>query len=193
MSLEEREYSTLIISASEKFTSSVIPYLKRYTSSPTVAVSGGEGKRCILEKEYDIVIVNSPLRDENGLKLAIDVSQGKNTVCLLTVKAEDYEDAVERAVDNGVFILSKPLFAPQLNQCLVHMAATLSRLRRMEKKSLSLEEKMEEIRLVNRAKWLLTENLKMTEPDAHRYIERQAMNTCRTKKEVSVEIINTYR
>ena len=62
----------------------------------------------------------------------------------------------------------------------------------LEKKTLSIEEKMEEIRLVNRAKWVLIQNLKMTEPDAHRYIEKQAMDTCTTRLEIAKEIIKTY-
>ena len=56
----------------------------------------------------------------------------------------------------------------------------------------SIEEKMEEIRLVNRAKWLLIENLKMTESDAHHYIEKQAMDRCSSKKEIALGIIKTY-
>ena len=55
------------------------------------------------------------------------------------------------------------------------------------------EEKMEEIRIVNRAKWLLISELKMDEPQAHRYIEKQAMDRCISKKEVAEEIIRTYR
>ena len=51
---------------------------------------------------------------------------------------------------------------------------------------------MEEIRLVNRAKWLLISELKMDEPDAHRYIEKQAMDRCVTRREVAEEIIKTY-
>ena len=51
---------------------------------------------------------------------------------------------------------------------------------------------MEEIRCVNRAKWLLIRELKMDEPDAHRYIEKQAMDRCVTKREVAEEIIKTY-
>ena len=66
------------------------------------------------------------------------------------------------------------------------------RLRKFEKKTLSFEEKMQEIRLVNRAKWLLISELKMEEPQAHRYIEKQAMDRCITRKEVAEEIINTY-
>ena len=66
------------------------------------------------------------------------------------------------------------------------------RLRRKEKKAISIEEKMEEIRLINRAKWLLISELKMDEPEAHRYIEKQAMDRCVSRREVAVEIIKTY-
>ncbi len=66
------------------------------------------------------------------------------------------------------------------------------RIRRTEKKTLSIEEKMNEIRLVNRAKWLLISELKMTEPDAHRYIEKQAMDRCIPKRRVAEEIIKMY-
>ena len=51
---------------------------------------------------------------------------------------------------------------------------------------------MEEIRLVNRAKWLLITELKMTEPDAHRYIEKQAMNLCVPRRVIAEDIIKTY-
>ncbi len=51
----------------------------------------------------------------------------------------------------------------------------------MEQKTATLEEKMEEIRLVNRAKWILIDQLKMTENEAHKFIERQAMDRCVTR------------
>ena len=72
------------------------------------------------------------------------------------------------------------------------MRSARERLRRSEKKTLTLEEKMEEIRLVNRAKWLLISELKMTEPNAHRYIEKQAMDRCISRRQVAEEIIKTY-
>ena len=66
------------------------------------------------------------------------------------------------------------------------------KLRKTEKKTLSIEEKMEEIRIVNRAKWLLISELKMDEQRAHRYIEKQAMDQCVSKKVIAEEIIKTY-
>ena len=62
----------------------------------------------------------------------------------------------------------------------------------MEKKTATLEEKMEEIRLVNHAKWVLIQNMKLSESEAHKLIEKQAMDSRRTKREVAEGIIKTY-
>ena len=51
---------------------------------------------------------------------------------------------------------------------------------------------MDEIKTVNRAKWLLISELKLSEPDAHRYIEKQAMDRCVPKRQIAEEIIKTY-
>ena len=72
------------------------------------------------------------------------------------------------------------------------MESARERLRQLEKKTLSIEEKMLEIRLVNKAKWFLITELSMSEPDAHHYIEKQAMNRCITKRVIAEEIIKTY-
>ena len=72
------------------------------------------------------------------------------------------------------------------------LLATKQRLKALEQKTASLEEKMKEIRLVNRAKGLLMDNLKFTEQEAHRYIEKAAMDNCRKKSEIAQNIINTY-
>ena len=63
----------------------------------------------------------------------------------------------------------------------------------MEQKTASVEEKMEEIRIINRAKWLLIEQLKMTENQAHRYIEKQAMDRCVTRRAIAENILSTYK
>ena len=52
---------------------------------------------------------------------------------------------------------------------------------------------MEDVRLVNRAKWLLIGELNMTEKEAHRYIEKQAMDRCVTKRAVAEQILSTYK
>ena len=51
---------------------------------------------------------------------------------------------------------------------------------------------MADIRMVNRAKWLLIDNLGMSEKDAHHYIEKRAMDSRQTRREVAEGIIRTY-
>ena len=50
-------------------------------------------------------------------------------------------------------------------------------------------EKMQELRTIDRAKWILVDQRKMSEPDAHRYIERKAMDRCVRKIEIAEEIL----
>ncbi|MBQ8928354.1 MAG: ANTAR domain-containing protein [Oscillospiraceae bacterium] len=47
--------------------------------------------------------------------------------------------------------------------------------------------------LVETAKQLLMEHRRMTEPEAHRYLQMQAMNRRLTKQTVAIQIIHRYR
>lgn len=190
---EGRAYTVLVVSSSEKMNEALKPLLTgsrfrkvSFVNSATVA------NRLILENTYDFVIINSPLPDDFGTKLAIDVSSSKNTVCLQLVKADVFENVSDKVTDYGVFLMQKPTSATLVTQAIQFMVSAREKLRGLTKKTVTIEEKMEEIRIVNRAKWLLIENLKMTEPDAHRYIEKQAMDTCVSKREIAEDIINTY-
>lgn len=193
MSLEERMYSVLIASASESFNSALLPLLHESAFSPVHVAAGiNAAQRMLAERSFDFVIINSPLPDDAGIHFAVDACSSKGTVVLLLVKSDIHMSVHDRVMPHGVFTLPKPLSKSTLAQALGWMASARERLRRIEKKSLSLEEKMEEIRLVNRAKWLLISELKMDEPHAHRYIEKQAMDNCITKRQAAENIISTY-
>ena len=111
---------------------------------------------------------------------------------LLLLKSDAYEQINAKVQPHGVFTLLVPTPVQTLKQGLKWMAATRERLRKMEKKAMTIEEKMEEIRQVNRAKWILIKQLKMTEEEAHHHIEKQAMDRCCSKKEIARSIIMTY-
>ena len=55
-----------------------------------------------------------------------------------------------------------------------------------------LERKLAEQRLIDRAKCVLIQYLNMTEDQAHRYIEKQAMDTRQTKVHIAQSILSTY-
>lgn len=193
MSLKEQVYSVLIVSAAEKFNSAIPEIFSVPLFSPVNTVNNiSAAKRAISERDFDIVIINSPLPDDYGLRFAIDTVSSYNTVVLFLARSEQYEDAYNKLAEHGVFLLQKPAARAVFEIASGWMISARERIRKTEKKTLSIEEKMNEIRIVNRAKWLLISELKMTEPDAHRYIEKQAMDACVSRRQIAEEIIKTY-
>lgn len=193
MVFNEQTYSVLVVSAAQKFQEALTQMLPGSEYYPVCTVTNiAAARRELLSRSFDFIIVNAPLPDEFGTRFAIDASQNPGSVVLLLARAEVYEETNAKVIPQGIFTLSKPVAAQTLQQGLKWMASARERLRRMEKKATSIEEKMEEIRLVNRAKWLLIEQLKMTEADAHHYIEKQAMDRCISRREIALGIIKTY-
>ncbi len=193
MSLRERVYSILIVSATDKFTSAFADLLPETRYSPIhTAASVNAAERILAEKTFDFVIINAPLPDDMGTRFAIDTCTSKQSAVLLLVKSDIHAGIHDKVAEYGVFTLSKPTSKPTMIHALSWMESARERLRQFEKKSLSIKEKMAEIRLVNKAKWILISELKMNEPDAHRYIEKQAMDRCITKQTIAEEIIKSY-
>ena len=194
MVFQERTYSVLIVTASDSFTNSVMPLLPVTDYWPvTTSRSVGEARRRIAETDFDIVLINAPLPDDFGMRLAIDICTNSGAGVLLMVKNDLFNDIYAKVISYGVITLSKPTNLQMVAQNLRILCATRERLRQMEAKQATVEEKIEEMRLVNRAKWLLIECLGMTEPEAHRYIEKQSMDERISKREVAENIIKTYK
>ena len=193
MSLKERIYSVLIVSAAEGFNDALSALLPNSKYSPINFVSNiSAAKRALAERAFDFVIINSPLPDDVGTRFAIDTGNSKESVVLLMVRAELQAEIYDKVAEHGVFVLPKPTSKPTMAIAISWLSSAREKLRKTEKKTLSIEEKMEEIRIVNRAKWLLISELKMDEQGAHHYIEKQAMDRCVSKRVVAEEVIKTY-
>ena len=193
MSLKERVYSILIVSATDSFTSAFADLLSEARYSPINTVTSvSVAKRVLAEKTYDFVIINAPLPDDAGTRFAIDTCTTKQTAVLLLVKNDIHAGIHDKVAEYGVFTLPKPISKTTMTHALNWLESARERLRQFEKKTISIEDKMAEIRLVNKAKWLLISELHMSEPDAHRYVEKQAMDRCVSRRCIAEEIIKTY-
>ena len=189
-SLKEHIYSVLIVSTSDSFKTNIMKYLPEATYNPIFfARNVVEAQRETVERFYDLIIINSPLSDDSGTKFAIDISSKKQSVVLLFVHSENYNDIYNKVSDFGVFTIRKPLIDQNVMQGLDFAKATRERIRNMDKKITTLEEKMADIKLVNRAKWVLINSKNMSEDEAHRYIEKQAMDRCVSKRVIAEEIL----
>ena len=190
---QEQSASVMIVSTTDKalgFFQKILPKDQFYPL--TWVHSAGEAQRELVNKSVDIVVINAPLKDEMGTELAIELAQNNSCGVMMMVKNDVYEQVSYKVEEYGVLTLPRPCTAQQAFQTMKLLLATKQRLKALEQKTASLEERMKEIRLVNRAKGLLMDNLKFTEQEAHRYIEKAAMDNCKKKSEIAQNIINTY-
>lgn len=183
-------YSVLSVAAAEKFHTSLRELLPNGRYDPVHAVyDASEARRRMLETAYDVILISAPLPDEFGARLAQHAAEHTGAGVLMMVKSEYYSDVSEQLTPCGVLTLQKPTSPQMMLQCMELLCATRERLRRMEQKSASIEDKMAEIRLVNRAKWALIEKRGLTEQEAHRFIEKAAMDRCVPKRVIAEEIL----
>ena len=193
MQLEVKSYRIMLVSSSVRFSDTLKPLIAEQLSGQVIdAASAAEARRMLLDQRPDIVIINAPLPDESGTRLAIDASSGKPVACLFLAPAAVYDNMDHTLAARGIFVMQKPTSSVVLSQGLRWLVSAREALRGMEVKTISIEEKMEQIRIVNRAKWVLIEQLQMSEPEAHRYIEKQAMDTGSTKKAIAERILAVY-
>ena len=191
MALPQQTYSVLVVSARSKFHTSLRELLPEDRYTPLCCVSDvASARRCLLERPFDIVVISAPLPDEFGTRLALHVADGSAAGVLLLVNAEHYPDITARVSPYGVLTLQKPTTPQMILQSLQLLCGTRERLRKMEQKTASIEEKMAEIRLVNRAKWLLIDRRGLSEQEAHRFIEKQAMDRCVSRRVIAQQIID---
>ena len=184
----------LLVSASEKFNTATLPLLPATDYWPVTTVkSVGEARRTMINASFDLILVNAPLPDDMGIDFAMEACAESDAGVLLLIKSELYEETYYRVLSSGVITLAKPTNAQMISQNLRVLCATRERLRGVRKHQATVEEKIDELRLVSRAKWLLIECLHLTEPDAHRYITRQAMEQRTSKREIAESIIRTYQ
>lgn len=194
MQLQERAYSTLLVSASETFNTSLLSlFSETECILPQTVGSVSEARRELAARAYDFVIVNAPLPDDMGVRFSMDACDANGCVVLLLTRNELHAQIREKVTPYGVFTLAKPVSKPLMFTALSWLESARERMRKTEKKTLSIEEKMAEIRLVNRAKWVLIEQENMTEAEAHRLIEKQAMDRCVPRRTIAEEILNTKK
>lgn len=170
----------LIVSASEKATERIVAWLGP-AAEITRAESEAMARRVVGIRRFDLVVVNAPLPDGNCEALLAGLSPG----ALLLVPQARYNATRARMEPIGVMTLPKPVSAALFEQAVSLLRAGRARVER-------LEGKLEEVRIVERAKWALILYLKMSEAQAHRYIEKQAMDLRKTRREVAENIVKTY-
>ena len=189
-----RRYATLLlITASRDTAAQFAALLPEERFAPEFSVCTAlEAPYVLKGSAFDVVVIDDPAADGDGTDLASAAASGGANVLLLADRSR-FDAVAGFAETHGFMALPSPVEPALLRQSLGMMASVSARVRELEEKAESLQAKMEELRLVDRAKLILVQQLKMTEQDAHRFIEKNAMDRCVKRSVIARRIIRTYQ
>ena len=185
---EDMHHSVLIVSASPQFDAVVKLSLTGIITIDSVK-NASAARRRVLERYYDVILMNTPLPDESGEDLALDIAEKSNASVLLVVPQEVYANIPYRLIDHAICVIPKPSSRNTVDTAIRFLLASQNRIQQLERKTQALEEKNEELRVVSKAKILLVEQKHMTEDEAHRYIGKLAMDNGVSRRRVAERII----
>ncbi|MBR7091959.1 MAG: ANTAR domain-containing protein [Clostridia bacterium] len=156
----------------------------------TFAETAAAAHATLTEFVFDLILIDAKLSDSSGSKLALYAAR-QTSAGLLYIAAAGEPDTspLEQA---GVIVLERPIGQAQFRQAVRMAAAFRRRLSAWEEENRRLQTKISEIKLIDRAKCILIQYLNINEQQAHRYIEKQAMDRHRTRREIAEGILKTY-
>ncbi|MFI3312878.1 MAG: ANTAR domain-containing protein [Eubacteriales bacterium] len=183
----------LVVSAVEKATEFFVETLGDINIKEIVKCrSGEEARLAMAEDSFDLVVINHPLVGEAGESLSRYAAKKAGMKVILAVKAQDYPNIAKEMTPRGIFTVSKPtnrqIFGAVLQSAQVSYFAGLAK----EEEISRLRQKLEDIKIVDRAKCMLISNFSMDEQQSHRYIEKQAMDLRISRRKVAENILKAY-
>lgn len=154
------------------------------------AGDGAQAVEAIREERPDLAIMDVKMPEVDGITAAATV--GEEKICpVVMLTAFSDKDLVERARDAGVMAyVVKPFTIDDLRP-----AIDIARSRWVEWQALTAEiadlsDRLETRKTVDRAKGILMKQLKLSEQDAFRWIQKTAMDRRLGMKEVAEAVIS---
>jgi len=185
--------SVLLVSDREENTVFFTEILNAVSLKQIIVVkSVGAAQKLLSERSFDLVLVNAPLPDESGESFARYIAAKGISQVILAVDSGQFDAVSAVCGADGVLTISSPVDKATLRTALALAKSAQNRIRHMQAENTQLKQRIEDIRLINRAKYILISCLNMSEQDAHKYIERQAMDTRSTRRAVAEGILRTY-
>ena len=184
--MTEDTHSVLVVTKDSKLSSTVSVMLMPPLFETEVLNDFNEARRRVSERVYNIILVD--YAEGSGVDFAIDASEALSTILLLTPQ-QLFEEVSYRVEGYGIITMPSPFDQFYFYNMIKAAIAVQYKVQVLSSQTTKLKVKMEEIKQVNRAKMLLMQNMSMTEPEAHRYIEKEAMDRGMKRIAIAEEII----
>ena len=185
--------NALLISHSEQSAVSLSQLLKSegYTEI-SVCQTSQEAKELAKGGVFDLICVNAPLEKENGIELSKYFAGTTRSSVVIIVPQRNADYVNDALTEHGVLVIAKPVNKHLFHHFLQFTECFKMRMFRVIEENEKLKHMVADMKIINRAKFLLITCLNMSEDQAHRYLEKQAMDLRTSKLEVAKQVIRTY-
>jgi two-component system, response regulator PdtaR len=143
-----------------------------------VVGEAGDGNRAVelaFELKPDLMVMDIKMPDLDGLSAAEKISELRIPIVLLTAFSQ--QELITRAAEVGAMAFLVKPFSPQDLLPAIEIALSRhSQLMALETEVSDLAERLETRKLIERAKGVLSEKMKLTEPEAFRWIQKASMD-----------------
>ena len=184
--------NVLIISSNKNASELLSDFMKEsFQCSVRTAETSYQAKNIFdAAPSIELAVINSPLSDDSGAGIAEYIIENTSANCILIIKAELAEKHMDRFEKSGIIVVSKPFNRSVLYRLIKTIDIAVRRSWKLYQETVRLEKKIEEIRTIDKAKFMLMQYRGMTEAEAHEYLEQYAMNKRKKKCIAALEVID---
>ncbi|MEK9536452.1 MAG: response regulator [Aquiluna sp.] len=157
-----------------------------------VVAQGADGEEAIeLANEHkpDLIVMDIKMPKLDGISAAEKIAELKIPVVLLTAFSQS--DLVSRAADAGAMAyVTKPFKPTDLLPAIQIALVRHEELIALENEIADLSDRLETRKLMDRAKGILMSKMKLSEPDAFRWIQKASMDRRLSMAQVAKAVID---
>lgn len=160
-----------------------------------VVGQAGDGEKAIeiTEKEKpDLVVMDVKMPKLDGISAAERIAnQRLAPVVILTAFSQ--RDLVERARDAGAMAyLTKPFTIQDLMPAIELAVSRFQEIKQLDAEISDLQDQLKARKLIEKAKGLLMKNLKISEPEAFKWMQKTAMDKRRSMTDVAQLVMDEF-
>ena len=184
--------NALIIASNKQISAALSGAVKRSGADViALAYDAVSAKRAVGNRDFGLCVIHAEDFIGQCAELARTCAARGGGVIVIE-SPQRYEDMARCLEDDGILVLSKPIAHAELFRAVKMVRAVNNRILRLLEEKRDLLKKIDDMRLVNRAKLILMQNMGFTEEQAHRKKKKRAMDQRRTRADVAMEILKTY-
>ncbi|HEX4819411.1 MAG TPA: response regulator [Acidimicrobiales bacterium] len=151
---------------------------------------GDEAVELVKQHQPDLAILDVKMPGMDGLEAASAITADKGAAVLI-LTAFSQRDLIEKARDAGALAyLVKPFQKSELIPAVEVALGRFQEMKALAEENLSLADQLETRKLVDRAKGKLMDGHDMSEGDAFRFLQKTAMDTRSTLRQVAQDVID---